>query len=488
MEQTPWRPQPPARFPTEKNELLFALSMAVTGLLTANSVLYGGFNLGFTLGMLLSIAFSMVYLLRGGAKPSRYCIALLGLCAVIALGFARSSDGFVKFILFGFLFMGISLGLCLLAGRPRFATGRFQTLGDSFITFFGIGFGELSPSLHGLADSLRNGSRFSRSFGSVLLGLAIAFPLLLVLIPLLISADAAFDGLVGLLPEFDLGEFLGTIFCGTILAMVLYARGTGLRHRAVENIQPRQRQRGLAALTVNTVLGMVCAVYLAYLFSQLAYFFGGFSGLLPQEYTLAEYARRGFFEMAMLCVLNLVIIAVSFAVLKPTEQTPKITRLLCLFIGVISLFLVTAASAKMFLYIESYGLTRLRLLTQIIMLFFGITTAIVMVWLFVPKLPYMKAVILTALIIGALVIWLDVDTIVASYNVNAYLSGKLDLDWAYMCSLNSSSAPHIARLAQEAPAGHIRSLAQNYMEHLRPLEMDLRNWNLADALKQNLLP
>jgi hypothetical protein len=122
------------------------------------------------------------------------------------------------------------------------------------------------------------------------------------------------------------------------------------------------------------------------------------------------------------------------------------------------------------------------------MLFFGITTAIVMVWLFVPKLPYMKAVILTALIIGALVIWLDVDTIVASYNVNAYLSGKLDLDWAYMCSLNSSSAPHIARLAQEAPSGHIRSLAQNYMEHLRPLEMDLRNWNLADALKQNLLP
>ena len=72
------------------------------------------------------------------------------------------------------------------------------------------------------------------------------------------------------------------------------------------------------------------------------------------------------------------------------------------------------------------GLTRLRLLTEVIMVFLAITTVLVAVWLFVPKMPYMKVVLLTALIIGAVVLWADVDTVVARYNVQAYQTKKLE--------------------------------------------------------------
>jgi hypothetical protein len=58
------------------------------------------------------------------------------------------------------------------------------------------------------------------------------------------------------------------------------------------------------------------------------------------------------------------------------------------------------------------------------MLFLAVTTVVIMVWLFIPKLPYMNVVVLAALLIGAVTFWADIDTVVANYDVDAYLSGK----------------------------------------------------------------
>ena len=100
-------------------------------------------------------------------------------------------------------------------------------------------------------------------------------------------------------------------------------------------------------MTVNTVLIAVSVVYVVYLISQLAYFSGGFSGILPEGYTFAEYARRGFFEMAWICAINLLIMCLAVGLCsKKADRTPIVSRLLCLFIGLVTLFLVVAASAK----------------------------------------------------------------------------------------------------------------------------------------------
>ena len=245
----------------------------------------------------------------------------------------------------------------------------------------------------------------------------------------------------------------------------------------------------LSSLTVNTVLCAVCLLYGVYLFSQLSYFIGGFAGLLPQEYTLAEYARRGFFEMALLCAINLGIIILSLSLSSPTSRAPLSTRLLCLFVGLATLFFVVAASAKMFLYIDSFGLTRLRVLTQVIMCFLGLVTVFLCIWLFVPKLPYMKAVILTGLILGALVSWTDVDTQVAKYNVDAYLSGQLEtVDMAHLSSLGNGATAHILRLAREAEDAAVVQTAQDILRQRHISDSsDLRGWNYVNQETARLL-
>ena len=102
----------------------------------------------------------------------------------------------------------------------------------------------------------------------------------------------------------------------------------------------------------------------------------------------------------------------------------------------------------MAMYIGSYGLTRLRVLTTVIMVFLAITTALVCIWLYLPKLQYMKAVMLLALSIGAAVLWLDVDTQVAKYNVDHYLSGNLqNVDVHYLVELGPGAVEYLDVLA-----------------------------------------
>ena len=119
------------------------------------------------------------------------------------------------------------------------------------------------------------------------------------------------------------------------------------------------------------------------------------------------------------------------------------------------------------------------------MVFLGIATVIVCIWLFVPKMAYMKAVLLVALVMGAAVLWADVDTVVARYNVRAYQSGQLaQVDVDYLKTLSAGAVPYIAELAEDgnkqAQAFMERDRSQLYWNH------DLRSWNWADWLAGQL--
>ncbi len=472
--------QPPPSFPAGKKEGVFALCALISGMLLCNFVLFGGFNLGFAIAVIVSIGCAVVYLASSGCRFNGYSSILLGLSVLIAAGFARSDDGFVKFIMVCFLLVSVNLGLCLMAGQNSYGTSGILSLLDAPRTALVFGVGQMPPALQGLKNMTRKGGPAAKKSAAVLAGLAIALPVLCIMIPLLMSADAAFDGLVQLLPDMDIGQLIATVIFGVCAACVLFTRSVALKHRQKKPVQENVATKAISHLTVNTVLIAVAVVYVTYLLSQIAYFGGGFSGILPEEFTLAEYARRGFFEMAVLCGIDLGIIALAVGLVKKNEgKAPMMTRLLCLFIGLVTIFFVVTASSKMLLYIESFGLTRLRVLTEVIMVFLGIATLVVCFWLFLPKLPYFKVILILALLIGMAVIWVDVDTVVASYNVSAYLDGRLDsIDLDHLNQLGDGAIPQIARLVEDsdpAVAGRARTILEN-----RDAEWeDFRDWNYA---------
>lgn len=498
MEKQPWEnytAEQPVIFekpvyPIGKRELVFGVMLLLFGLLLCNCLLFAGANLGVAAAAIGCIGCSFVYLCVCGRRPDGYSGTLLLLSVVLAAGLARTDDVLVKFVSVCFLLVSVNLAFCLMAEQNRRDRSSVRSLLDAPRAVFRFGFGKLPEVFRGLGQAFRRSGSVGQKGGAFLLGLCIAVPVIAVMIPLLSSADAAFDGLIALLPEFESDELFPTVLFGTAFGCICFVRGVAL-HNAPKDAPATKRTRGINAITVNTVLGAVCLLYGVYLFSQLAYLSGGFAGILPEEYTLAEYARRGFFEMALLSGGNLMLMVFALGLVKKDGQAPLATRLLSLFVGLVTLFLIATASAKMFLYIGSYGLTRLRVLTQIIMLFLALTTLVVTVWLFVPKLPYMKVVLLAALIIGAATLWTDVDTQVARYNVDAYLSGYFDtIDVSYLNRLGAGAVPQLARLAKEAPQERVATQAQTYLKRKasKLTDADIREWNYVNHIAETHLP
>ena len=469
-----------SRYPAGKRELIFGLAVVIFGTFLCNSILYGGFCLGFALGAIALMGCSLWYLLGCGFRPGSYDAALLVLAAAIIAGFARSADSDMKAAMLPAAVFAVNLGFCRMAGQSRRSPGSLGSVLDAPRALFALGVGGMSAAARGLSDARKNAGTAGKRGGAAILGLLIALPVAAVLIVLLTRADAAFEGLMALLPETDWSEPAISLFFGCFAGWILYSRGVGLRYAEKRGKEPKAF-RGLSPITVNILLMAVCLIYLAFLLSQLAYLGGGFAGILPQEYTLAQYARRGFFEMARLSFINLGLICLAIGLVEKKPDTPALTKWLCLFLGLAALFLIAAASAKMLLYIGGYGLTRKRVLTEIFMVWLALTTVLVSVWLFKPRFPYMKGVILCALILSCITFWADVDAQVARYNVRAYQAGTLEtVDVEHLERLGCGAVPYIAELTRDENP-EVAAAAQDALAGCSFDIPDFRDWNLSKA-------
>ena len=199
---------------------------------------------------------------------------------------------------------------------------------------------------------------------------------------------------------------------------------------------------------------------------------------LPKDFTVAEYARRGFFEMCAIVAINLGLIVLAAGLCRKEQgRVPGAVKGLALFLCVFSLILVATALSKMVLYMGSFGLTRLRVLTSVFMVFLGLVVAAEAVKLFVRRLPVVQwAVVLGAVLLIGLSV-ANVDGLVARYNVDAWRSGKLDsLDVDMICELGDGATPVLVELAEEEDPA-VANKARRELKYRDP-ETDWRSWNL----------
>ena len=474
-------------FATGKGEIFFALWIFIFSLTAINGLFFGGANLLFGLSVAALLGGTALYLRRRGHRFGWYAAALLILCGALAVGFITSGDARMAVFAFLLLMAVPALAFSIAAGQNRWNPAGVLSLLDSPWATWVVSLGNLGATGRGFREAFRRSGRIGRTTSAIGIGLLISLPVLAVMIAELISADAAFEGLLDLLPDFKLGESICTAILGVILAAMLYFRGVAL-HNATRPTAPGKTLGSFNALTVNTILFAVSGLYLVYLASQLAYVVGGFSGILPEDFTLAEYARRGFFEMSRLCALNLTIMALGVGLTRKEGKSPLLTRLLALFIGFVTLFLVAAASAKMIMYIRSYGLTWSRVTTEVFMLWLAITTVLVCIWLFRERLPYMKLSLVLALALCAGLFLSDVDAQVARYNVRAYQSGRLQtVDVSYLRTLYDGAVPYLEELTHVSDQKVEREAVDALWNYDYRQDTDWRHWNLAESRAAEIL-
>jgi len=445
------RQQKPARRRGTARDLVMAILAGVMCFIMTDSFLWTGtLGMGFAIGAVLFLAVEIWYLAPVIRCRSTYGAACILLIAAGCVSLVFSADHLLKLLT---LLCLILLTTCLLMESMELRAwepGSFRAIGDYFYVGYAASFGRIGAGMYGLfhcGDREKTGRR--KRVGRALLGLAIALPLVLLLAVLLYSGDDAFSGMLDGIRLGELPERLLSLILAVPVFIPLFSRLFSLRE--LDREPRRESGKGFDPVVLTFFLLGISLIYLAYLFSQLAYFFNGFLGFLPEDFTYAQYARRGFFELMAVSAINIVIVILCAALCGKKEgKLPMGVKLTSLFLCCFSLVLVLTEIAKMKMYMDSYGLTRLRILTTLFTVFLAVIFLALIVRLFVREMPYMKIAVLAGAAMVIALSFLNLDGVIARYNVQAYRDGTLKtIDVHTITELNDAAVLSLLELAAD---------------------------------------
>lgn len=291
---------------------------------------------------------------------------------------------------------------------------------------------------------------------SVLIGVMLCVPVLLIATGLLLSADPIFDTLwsrtLNSLFTTDgtvVPKLLMTFGCGLLLFSLLY--GLLLRREAETS---RKERIVSPAIFLATLIGLT-VLYSLFGYVQIRYLFDG-THAAAMNGGYAEYARSGFFQLVAVALLTLCVVLPSLCLCAKSKSI----RVLCVAVSLLTVLITVSAFFRMRLYILAYGMSLLRALTLWAQLMILIALCAAIVKGFVPAVkigPMLCAVVLTSWVALNLC---NLDLRVAQYNVRAYNRGQLtQLDTDYLAQLSPAVLPALMQIEdpilREATLTHV---------------------------------
>ncbi|WP_434403331.1 DUF4153 domain-containing protein [Streptomyces sp. NBC_01353] len=393
-------------------------------------------------------------------------LVLVAVPAVIAASFAARAAG--RRLRPWTLIWAIG-GLALLgipalrdAGWPTFLALVSALVLTSFALHGGRGWPSMLFGPIGLIDSLGSGTTWalrglrdradgSRGrWGPVVRTVGVAVALLVVFGALFAGADAAFADLLGsLIPDFSpaqvpwrLSFFLLGLFGAISLARTAAAP---LRWDRMV-IRPGRARARLEWAAPLIVLNLLFAAFNAV---QLAVLFGGYDKVLEEtDLTYSEYARQGFWQLLMATLLTLVVIGLALRWAPRAEARDRtLVRAVLGTLCVLTLVVVASALRRMDLYVDAYGLTRLRISVATMEIWLGVVILLIMAaGIFGARLlPRALAASAAAAVLAFGLA--SPDAIVAENNVARY--DRLEkIDVPYLAGLSADAVPALDRLPE----------------------------------------
>ncbi len=407
--------------------------LALLGLLALCDRLVWGVAPGLSLALLPVIAFAAAVLFWPGRVPASRLLR----AAVVLVASALPLIEQVQPLSIGFALLGFPVALALLADRPLARAWQYW----GRVPWIGAGLAlcqvRAAPEHADLAG-------VARVWGlPVLLG-GVFGGLLLAANPVLdqFFARWVFEGDLPL-PDPDRLVLWALMSFGLWPSLTLAARAADLfpMGRAAKQ-GPRRVPQILNAPALMRALFVCNLLFAVQNLMDLAYLAGGLR--LPDGITYAEYAHRGAYPLVVLALLS-----GAFAIVaRPlTHGVPELRILLLIWIAQ-TIWLTCSSGLRLDLYIDTYGLTRLRLAAAIWMWLVAAGLALILVqvarnastgWL----LRQIGAVGLLTLYLCA---FISADRMIAAYN----LSHDVPQDRWYLCTLGEAAIPEIVAATGQA--------------------------------------
>ena len=348
-----------------------------------------------------------------------------------------------------------------------------------------------------LIDALKYNTAYTASFGKsakngvddhkfliwkkILIGVVISLPVLAVVLRLLMTADSQFALMVGGIPDlFRVVDAEGIMR----LVVVLICMGAffGLMQvlfkKQLEVMQHQDWQISVKLDTVIsvTVLVLINLVYILFTIVQFRYFF---SGNLQGDYTYAEYARKGFFELLFVTLINLsiTIVVLSFGD-SGKNGIRKLRQVLLTILVLSSGVMLSSAFLRLSMYEDAYGFTFTRVLVHSFMIFLVVIFTYTLVKIWVDKLSLFHFYFITALIYYTTINVIDLDRFVVKENITRYEeTGKIDAN--YLSSLSATGVLGLIDLYEQGESiPHLKEILHDKQTEARTEKHSWQSYNL----------
>ncbi len=431
-------------------EVLFALLGVVFAFLFLKYTFAVTVGVALTGTVALFVAGTLLY---QGLRKQKITLASLFWAAVIlvfSLTFFLTDNGFLKGWCVVFEILTMAYWIYLSFGN-RSAKAPDDMLGfDLLKSLLLLPFGNIHQGFASIGSITGKGKK-ALNLLYIFLGLVLATVPTAIIFAILLQGDSAFANLMeNIFKNFDevFGRNIGCLIMAIPLGMLIYGLWYGAAEKRFSHLLTREaKDRGTRVLRfapsalVCAALTPILGIYILFFISQAGYFFDAFQNLIPEGYTIAQYAREGFFNLVWVCVINAVIIlAVHFF----THRTGKngysvFAKLYVVLFSLSSILLAVIALRKMILYIDYYGMTKNRIYAAWFILLLSVFFLLLILKQFIPKFNGIFAGLVAFILLFGGLCLVNVDARIAEYNLNRYIAAQdvaestveLDLDMMY---------------------------------------------------------
>lgn len=401
----------------------------------------------FVAGSLCYICFCFAKLEISLKKGSVFYMISMMLLAVST--FCTDDGRIIALNKLGIFLLTISFLLATLYDTKKWKLGKY--LGAICQTLF-MAIGELDRPFRDAHWYTKNKMKRTNSrVLYVLLGLVIALPIFMVVVPLLVSADAVFRNMTeSFLEHLRLGNILHVLFMWACMFLASYCIISYLCKRSIKpEVKDGRRGEPVIAITIASLLTLL---YLVFSVIQIVYLFVG-NMTLPSGYTYAEYAREGFFQLLAVSILNLIFVLVGLSCFRESKVLKGILTAmsLCTYI------MIASSAMRMIIYIRWYYLTFLRIfvlwcLAVLFLIFTGIIISVIK-----ESFPLFRYSMVIVTLCYMILSFSHPDYWIAKVNItsmnlatrSAFFEGEPYDDYLFLSYLNADAAPVLIDLLVE---------------------------------------
>lgn len=260
----------------------------------------------------------------------------------------------------------------------------------------------------------------------------------LIVIGLLCSADNEFAKIFSTIFKdiniFNVSELTGRIII--IIIAFFYFAGFFMnmldKENGLKEFEKDEKAEKKESCTIRMMITVLNLVYLVFCFTQIKVLF------TEQNIKYSEFARKGFFQLMIVSLINIVmILKANNKNLKETEKQEKYKKTMCIVMVIFTLIIIISAFARMTLYQQNYGYTRLRILVDYTLITEIILLIPTIIYILKNKIDLIKTYFVIIITMYCLVNFINIDKIIMKNNFNRYKeTGYIDLN--YIMEMNNS--------------------------------------------------